>query len=42
MELDIDLILADLKDGKSPRTQQYLDTLNTILTRYVESGQRDF
>lgn len=42
MELDIDLILADLKDGKSQRTQQYLDTLNTILTRYVESGLRDF
>mgnify|MGYP001383527580 FL=1 len=42
MELDIDVILADLKDGKVPRTQQNLDKLNDTLKAYVESGQRDF
>ncbi len=42
MELDIDVILADLKDGKVPRTQQNLDKLNDILKAYAESGQRDF
>lgn len=42
MNLNVDIILEDLKDGKSPRTSQSLDTLNGILQRYVESGQRDF
>ncbi|MEZ8192603.1 gamma-mobile-trio protein GmtX [Vibrio sp. 1F279] len=42
MELDIDVILADLKDGKVPRTQQNLDKLNGILKTYAKSGQRDF
>jgi len=42
MELDIDVILEDLKDGKVPRTRQNLDTLNTILKAYAESGQKDF
>jgi hypothetical protein len=42
MELNIDIILEDLKDGKSTRTQQNLDKLNDILSSYVESGQRDF
>ncbi|MCU7986707.1 MULTISPECIES: gamma-mobile-trio protein GmtX [Shewanella] len=42
MELDIDVILEDLKDGKVPRTKQNLDTLNTILKAYAESGQEDF
>lgn len=42
MELNIDIILEDLKDGKSIRTQQNLDKLNDILKGYVESGQRDF
>ena len=42
MELDIDVILADLKEGKVPRTQQNLDKLNDTLKAYVESGQRDF
>ena len=42
MELDIDVILADLKDGKVPRTQQNLDKLNDTLKAYAESGQRDF
>ncbi|MGO2274735.1 gamma-mobile-trio protein GmtX, partial [Pseudoalteromonas nigrifaciens] len=42
MELDIDVILEDLKDGKVPRTKQNLDTLNNILKVYAESGQKDF
>jgi hypothetical protein len=42
MELDIDAILADLKEGKVPRTQQNLDKLNDTLKAYAESGQRDF
>ena len=42
MEYSIEIILDDLKDGKTPRTKQNLDTLNGILQRYVESGQRDF
>ena len=31
MELNIDIILTDLKDSKVPRTQQSLDKLNGIL-----------
>ena len=42
MELNIDIILADLKDGKAARTQQSLDKLNGILQTYAKSGQRDF
>lgn len=42
MDLNTDIILEDLKDGKVPRTQQSLDKLNSILQTYAESGQRDF
>ncbi len=42
MNLDINVILDDLKDGKVPRTKQNLDTLNNILKAYAESGQKDF
>jgi hypothetical protein len=42
MELNIDVILEDLKDGKVPRTQQNLDALNSILKDYAGSGQKDF
>ncbi|WP_392342169.1 gamma-mobile-trio protein GmtX [uncultured Shewanella sp.] len=42
MDLDINVILEDLKDGKVPRTKQNLDTLNNILKAYAESGQKDF
>ena len=42
MEINVDSILQGLKDGKSTRTQQSLETLNGILQHYVESGQRDF
>jgi ribosomal protein L28 len=42
MELNIDVILDDLKDGKVPRTKQNLDTLNSILKEYTKSGQKDF
>ncbi len=40
--LDIDIILDDIKDGKAPKIKRSLDKLNDILTRYAESGQRDF
>lgn len=42
MDINIDVILADLKDDKVPRTQKNLDKLNDILRAYAESGQRDF
>ena len=42
MEINTDLILEDLKDGKSPRTQESLDKLNEILADYTKAGQRDF
>ena len=42
MELNIDIILADLNDGKVKRTKQNLEKLNDTLQNYVESGQRDF
>lgn len=42
MELDIDTILADLKEGKAARTRASLDKLNQTLQAYYESGQRDF
>lgn len=35
MELDIDVILADLKEGKVPRTQHNLDKLNDTLKAYA-------
>lgn len=42
MNINIDVILADLKDGKVPRTQKNLDILNAILEAYTKEGQRDF
>jgi hypothetical protein len=42
MELNIDVILDDLKDDKVPRTKQNLDKLNSILSEYANSGQKDF
>lgn len=42
MDINIDIILTDLKDDKVPRTQKNLDKLNDILKAYIESGQRDF
>ena len=42
MDINIDVLLADLKDGKVPRTQKNLDKLNDILKAYAESDQRDF
>lgn len=42
MELDIGVILDDLKEGKVHRTQHNLDKLNETLREYAESGQRNF
>ena len=45
MDINIDIILADLKDDKVPRTQKNLDKLNDILKgwprlRSVTSNQK--
>lgn len=42
MEIDIDVILEDLKEGKTAKTQQSLDKLNETLREYYERGERDF
>jgi hypothetical protein len=42
MDIDIDVILENIKDNKSERTKNNLDTLNGILKAYAESGNRDF
>lgn len=42
MEIDIDVILEDLKEGKTAKTQQSLDKLNETLRDYYERGERDF
>ncbi|MGX1201148.1 gamma-mobile-trio protein GmtX [Marinobacter sp. MBR-105] len=42
MEIDIDVILEDLKEGKTAKTQQSLDKLNETLSDYYDRGERDF
>ncbi|GHE73635.1 hypothetical protein GCM10019059_36490 [Camelimonas fluminis] len=42
MEVDIDLILEGLKEGKTAKTQQSIDKLNQTLGGYFERGGRDF
>lgn len=42
MSINIDIVLEDLKDGKTSRTKANLEKLNSILKKYAESGQRDF
>lgn len=42
MEIDIDVILEDLKAGKTAKTQQSLDKLSETLCNYYERGERDF
>ncbi len=42
MNIDINVILEDLKEGRHSRTQASLDKLNEILQAYYNSGQRDF
>lgn len=42
MEIDIEVILEDLKDGKTRKTQLSLDKLNDTLRDYYERGERDF
>lgn len=42
MEIDIDVILEDLKEGKTAKTQQSLVKLNQTLCDYYERGERDF
>ena len=40
--IDIEVILADLKEGKGSRTKKSLDTLNDILRVYHGGNNRDF
>lgn len=42
MEVDIGVILEDLKEGKTTKAQQSLDKLNETLREYYERGERDF
>lgn len=42
MEIDIGVILEDLKEGKTTKTQQSLDKLSETLRDYYERGERDF
>lgn len=42
MNIDIDAVLATLKDGKTAKTQASLDKLSNTLKHYYESGARDF
>lgn len=42
MEIDIDVILEGLKEGRTAKTQQSLDKLNETLCKYNERGERDF
>ena len=42
MEIDVDVILEDLKEGKTAKTQKSLDKLNHALRDYFERGERDF
>lgn len=42
MEIDIDVILEDLKEGRTAKTQQSLDKLNQTLRKHCERGERDF
>ncbi|MDI5891111.1 gamma-mobile-trio protein GmtX [Halomonas rhizosphaerae] len=42
MEIDIDVILEDLKEGKTNKTRQSLDKLNETLREYHGRGERDF
>ncbi|WP_257325975.1 gamma-mobile-trio protein GmtX [Pseudoalteromonas rhizosphaerae] len=42
MNINIEIILADLKDGKEPRTQKNLQKLNEILSLYSATGNNNF
>lgn len=42
MEVDVDIILEDIKEGKTAKTQESLDKLNRTLCDYYERGERDF
>ena len=42
MQIDIDVILTDLKEGKTPKTQASLDKLNALLAARFEAGEKDY
>lgn len=42
MSVDVNVILEDLKSGKSQRTKDSLDKLNTLLESRFNSGEKDY
>lgn len=42
MQIDIDVILEDLKEGKSTKTKASLDKLNTLLESRFKNGEKDY
>lgn len=42
MQIDINVIIADLKKGKSKATQESLDKLNALLEARYEAGEKDY
>lgn len=42
MQIDPQLILKELKDGATTRTQASLDKLNGVLCKHYEAGEKDF
>lgn len=42
MQIDINVILADLKEGKSKATQESLDYLNALLEARYKVGEKDY
>lgn len=42
MIIEPEIVLENLKEGKTQRTQKSLDKLNEILEAYFNSGQKDF
>lgn len=42
MQIDINVILADLKEGKSKASQESLDKLNLLLEARYEAGEKDY
>lgn len=42
MQIDINVIIADLKEGKSKTSQESLDKLNALLEARYEAGEKDY
>ena len=42
MQVDINVILEDLKMGKTSRTQESLDKLNALFETRFNAGEKDY